>query len=141
MQHFVVIAAAAGLAAVGVAAADAGGARLAIAVGVGALGGLTLYHAAFGFTAAWRRFARERRGAGLRAQLLLLAVACAAAFPLIAYGEAVDVKASGWVFPVGLASAVGAAIFGVGMQLGGGCGSGTLFTVGGGSTRMMITLA
>jgi uncharacterized membrane protein YedE/YeeE len=27
------------------------------------------------------------------------------------------------------------------MQLGGGCGSGTLFTVGGGSTRMVITLA
>ena len=31
-------------------------------------------------------------------------------------------------------------IFGMGMQLGGGCGSGTLFTVGGGSTRMVITL-
>lgn len=36
---------------------------------------------------------------------------------------------------------VGSFLFGVGMQLGGGCGSGTLFTVGGGSTRMMLTLA
>ena len=27
------------------------------------------------------------------------------------------------------------------MQLGGGCGSGTLYTVGGGSTRMLATLA
>jgi uncharacterized membrane protein YedE/YeeE len=32
-------------------------------------------------------------------------------------------------------------MFGFGMQLGGGCGSGTLFTVGGGSARMLVTLA
>ena len=31
-------------------------------------------------------------------------------------------------------------IFGMGMQFGGGCASGTLYTVGGGSTRMVITL-
>src|SRR5205823_14213362 len=31
--------------------------------------------------------------------------------------------------------------FGIGMQLGGGCASGTLYTVGGGSTRMLVTLA
>ena len=35
---------------------------------------------------------------------------------------------------------VGALIFGLGMQLGGGCGSGTLFTVGGGYSRMLVTL-
>ncbi|MCA4131098.1 VOC family protein, partial [Pseudomonas aeruginosa] len=34
---------------------------------VGGALGLTLYHAAFGFTSAWRVFIRERRGAGLRA--------------------------------------------------------------------------
>ena len=32
-----------------------------------------------------------------------------------------------------VASAFGAFVFGAGMQLGGGCASGTLFTVGGGS--------
>ena len=32
-------------------------------------------------------------------------------------------------------------MFGIGMQLGGGCASGTLYTVGGGSTRMIVTLA
>ena len=47
----------------------------------------------------------------------------------------------GFVFPVGLAVLVGAFLFGIGMQLGGGCASGTLYTVGGGSTRMLITLA
>jgi uncharacterized membrane protein YedE/YeeE len=32
-------------------------------------------------------------------------------------------------------------MFGIGMQLGGGCASGTLFTVGGGNARMFVTLA
>ena len=32
-------------------------------------------------------------------------------------------------------------MFGLGMQLGGGCASGTLYTAGGGSTRMVVTLA
>ena len=42
--------------------------------------------------------------------------------------------------PIGVGVAAGAFIFGLGMQLGGGCASGTLFSVGGGSTRMLITL-
>ncbi|HEX5864068.1 MAG TPA: YeeE/YedE thiosulfate transporter family protein [Casimicrobiaceae bacterium] len=44
----------------------------------------------------------------------------------------------GFVFPVGLNVAIGAFLFGVGMQLGGGCASGTLYTAGGGSTRMIV---
>ena len=39
-------------------------ARQAILFIVGGALGLTLYHAAFGFTSAWRVFIRERRGAG-----------------------------------------------------------------------------
>ena len=35
---------------------------------------------------------------------------------------------------------VGAFLFGLGMQLGGGCASGTLYTAGGGNTRMLVTL-
>jgi uncharacterized membrane protein YedE/YeeE len=35
----------------------------------------------------------------------------------------------------------GAFIFGIGMQLGGGCASGTLYSAGGGSTRMFVVLA
>ncbi len=42
--------------------------------------------------------------------------------------------------PIGVSVMAGAFIFGIGMQLGGGGASGTLFTVGGGSTRMCITL-
>jgi hypothetical protein len=45
------------------------------------------------------------------------------------------------VSPAGTSVVVGAFLFGIGMQLGGGCASGTLYTVGGGSTRMLVTLA
>lgn len=41
----------------------------------------------------------------------------------------------------GVAVVVGAFLFGIGMQIGGGCGSGTRYTAGGGSLRMLLTLA
>jgi uncharacterized membrane protein YedE/YeeE len=44
------------------------------------------------------------------------------------------------VSPAGTSVIIGAFMFGIGMQLGGGCASGTLYTVGGGSTRMIVTL-
>ena len=106
----------------------------------GALG-LVLYHAAFGFTSAWRVFIADRRGAGLRAQMVMLALATALFFPVLAAGSLFGQPVQGIVSPVGISVVVGAFIFGIGMQLGGGCASGTLYTVGGGSTRMLITLA
>jgi hypothetical protein len=127
--------------AIALAASAAGGWRLGAASLVGALAGFALYHGAFGFTAGWRRFIRERRAAGLTAQLALVAMTTALLIPLIAWGRAIGVEAGGFVFPAGVAVMLGAFAFGFGMQLGGGCGSGTLFTVGGGSTRMLITLA
>lgn len=108
---------------------------------VGLFAGIALYHASFGFTAAWRRFILERRSAGLRAQIVMLALTSLVFFPLIAKGQAFGHPVGGFVFPLGWALIIGAFLFGVGMQLGGGCGSGTLFTVGGGSLRMVVTLA
>ena len=107
---------------------------------VGASAGVVLYHAAFGFTSAWRVFIADRRGAGLRAQMLMLAVTCAIFFPLLATGTFMGQPLRGSVSPIGVGVAAGAFIFGLGMQLGGGCASGTLFSVGGGSTRMLVTL-
>jgi hypothetical protein len=107
---------------------------------VGAFAGVVLYHAAFGFTSAWRVFIADRRGAGLRAQMLMLAVTCAVFFPLLASGSVFGQNLRGSVSPIGVGVAAGAFIFGLGMQLGGGCASGTLFSVGGGSARMLITL-
>ncbi|MEM9206215.1 MAG: YeeE/YedE family protein [Pseudomonadota bacterium] len=117
-----------------------GGTKLALASLIGAFAGLALYHASFGFTAAWRRMVREKRGAGLRAQMLLIAVTICISYPLLAFGRDIGITANGFVFPFGIAAAIGAFVFGIGMQLGGGCGSGTLFTAGGGSTRMVVTL-
>ena len=108
---------------------------------VGAAAGLVLYHAAFGFTSSWRVFIADRRGAGLRAQLLMLALTCAVFFPLLASGTVLGQPIRGSLAPVGVSVIAGAFLFGVGMQLGGGCASGTLFTVGGGNTRMIATLA
>ncbi|HEY5644799.1 MAG TPA: YeeE/YedE family protein [Pseudomonadales bacterium] len=108
------------------------------AVGLGA--GLVLYHAAFGFTGAWRVMITERRSAGLRAQMVMMSVAVMLFMPLLAAGELNGTPLRGSVAPLSSAIVAGAFLFGVGMQLGGGCASGTLFTVGGGNVRMIVTL-
>ena len=106
-------------------------------VGIGL--GMTLLHAAFGFSGSWRTLVRERRSEGVRGQVMLLALTSMLFFPIL--GKAFpDLAASAAVAPVGVSVLVGAFMFGVGMQLGGGCGSGTLFTVGGGHVRMLIVL-
>jgi uncharacterized membrane protein YedE/YeeE len=103
-------------------------------VGIGF--GVALYHAAFGFTAGWRNFIVRRRSRGLRGQLILLALASVLYMPVTALG-----LANGAIAPVGGYIVLGSFLFGLGMQLGGGCGSGTLFTVGAGNRKMLITLA
>ncbi len=115
--------------------------RQAVLYLLGAALGLVLYHAAFGFTSAWRVFIADRRGAGLRAQMVMLAVAVLLFFPVLAAGSLFGQPVQGLVAPVGVSVLVGAFIFGIGMQMGGGCASGTLYTVGGGSVRMLLTLA
>ncbi|MFC3125008.1 YeeE/YedE family protein [Pseudoroseomonas globiformis] len=105
----------------------------------GALG-LVLYHAAFGFTSAWRVFIADRRGEGLRAQMLMLAVAVLLFFPVLQAGSLWGQPVQGLVAPVGMGMIFGAFLFGIGMQMGGGCASGTLYTAGGGSVRMVLTL-
>lgn len=108
---------------------------------VGALLGMSLYHAAFGFTSAWRVFIADGRGAGLRAQMLMLGIGVLLFFPALSAGSLFGHPVAGLVSPAGTSVIVGAFMFGIGMQLGGGCASGTLYTVGGGSTRMLVTLA
>jgi uncharacterized membrane protein YedE/YeeE len=106
----------------------------------GALG-VALYHALFGFTGAWRSLLTGGSGAGLRAQMVMLALASVIFLPVLASGSLFGQAVGGAIAPAGTSVLVGAFLFGVGMQLGGGCASGTLFTVGGGSPRMVVTLA
>jgi uncharacterized membrane protein YedE/YeeE len=108
---------------------------------VGSGAGLVLYHSAFGFTSAWRALIADGRGGGLRAQMLMLAVTSAIFLPLLADGQVFGRLLRGTVAPIGISVIIGAFIFGVGMQLGGGCASGTLYSAGGGSMRMLVTLA
>lgn len=107
---------------------------------VGTFAGIVLYHAAFGFTSSWRVFVSDRRGAGLRAQMIMLAATCIIFFPLLAAGSLFGQPLRGSVSPAGVPVIAGAFIFGLGMQLGGGCASGTLYSAGGGSLRMFVTL-
>ncbi len=115
--------------------------KLAALFLVGALLGVSLYHAAFGFTSAYRAAFVRRDVSGVNAQLAMLALAMVLFAPVLAQGQAFGHGVVGAVAPVGIQVAVGSFMFGLGMQLGGGCGSGTLYTVGGGSSRMVFTLA
>ncbi|MBB3189526.1 YeeE/YedE family protein [Halomonas cerina] len=116
------------------------GARTGLLMLIGGLLGMALYHAAFGFTAAWRVFLTERRGRGLRAQMAMLAIAVMLFFPVLEAGSLFGHPVYGFVAPLGVSVIAGAFLFGIGMQLGGGCASGTLFTAGGGNVRMLVTL-
>src|SRR5881394_4530232 len=91
----------------------------------------------FSFTAAWRRFLAKGEAGGMLAALLLIAVAAVAIVPVAALVPGFG----GAIAPIGPSLIVGAFVFGIGMQLANGCGSGTLYTAGGGSGRMIIALA
>jgi uncharacterized membrane protein YedE/YeeE len=118
------------------------GGRQAALLGVGLFAGLALYHAAFGFTTAFRVFIAEGRGAGIRAQMLMLGLTALVFIPLLGAGQPVFGQTlRGSIAPLGVALLIGAFLFGVGMQLGGGCASGTLYSAGGGNLRMAVTLA
>lgn len=115
--------------------------RMAALFLIGGLLGISLYHAAFGFTSAYRDAYLHRDVSEVMAQLVMLAVAMVIFAALLSEGELFGRRLGGALAPVGVQVALGSFVFGIGMQLGGGCGSGTLYTVGGGSVRMLATLA
>ncbi len=108
---------------------------------IGLLLGLTLYHASFGFTGGWRNFIERSNSSALRAQLAMLAIAVLL-FSNFINAESLfyETHIVGSLAPANVSLIIGSFIFGLAMQLAGGCGSGTLFTVGGGNTKMFITL-
>lgn len=114
--------------------------RFALLLLLGIALGITLKHGAFGFTSAYRRFLLQRDTAALHAQLLMLAVATVLFAPILSEGQFLGQGVVGAWAPAGLQVAVGAFLFGIGMQLGDGCGSGTLYKAGGGAPRMVVTL-
>jgi hypothetical protein len=139
-QPKTVLSALAAIALFGLAVQQTASTRLALLFTVGAALGVVLYHSVFGFTSAFRVLLADGRSAGFRAQMVMLGGACLLFFPALANGSLFGQAVEGFVSPIGVSVVFGSFIFGVGMQLGGGCASGTLFTAGGGSTRMLLTL-
>ena len=90
----------------------------------------------YGFASAWRQFLVRGQAMGLAAHFLLIGLC---AIPFVGAGL-FGLSASGSVAPVSVSLVIGAFIFGIGMQLANGCGSGVLFSFGAGSGRMMVAL-
>ncbi|UFU00738.1 YeeE/YedE family protein [Radiobacillus kanasensis] len=118
-----------------------GGVQLGVQVWIGLSLGFTLFHARFGFTSAFRRLMSIGNGEGIRAHMIMLAVASGLFAIIFAIGKGFfGVEPAGYVSPVGVSVIVGSFLFGIGMQLGNGCASGTLYSLGGGRGEMVITL-
>ena len=113
------------------------GAPASAALIVGGFGlGVAFLKAEFSYTASWRRFLTRGEAGGLIGGLIVIAVTALVVVPVAALAP----KFGGAIAPLGPSLIVGAFVFGIGMQLANGCGSGTLYTVGGGSGRMLIAL-
>ena len=111
-------------------------ASAALIVGGFALGAAFLKFE-FSYTASWRRFLAKGEAGGLIGGLIVIAVTALAVVPLAALSPGYG----GAIAPIGPSLFIGSFAFGVGMQLANACGSGTLYTAGGGSGRMLIALA
>ncbi len=114
-----------------------GGLAMAGLALAGALAGVSLLQASFGFTASWRALVLDGRTHGLRVQLLMFAAVGAIVLPLIAYGGGAY---KGALAPVGVAVVLGAFLFGIGMQIAGACASGSMFAAGSGSLKNLVTI-
>ena len=110
-------------------------ARMAL-LGVAAALGWVFQASSFGYASAFRAWMTRGDGSGLAAGVLVAAVAALVIVPVSALGAGYG----GYVQPLGPPAVVGAALFGLGMQLGNGCASGTLYAAGGGSRRMWVVL-
>ena len=98
--------------------------------------GVAFLKAEFSYTASWRRFLTRGEAGGMIGGLIVIAICALVVVPVAALAP----NFGGAIAPLGPSLIVGAFVFGIGMQLANGCGSGTLYTVGGGSGRMLIAL-
>jgi uncharacterized protein len=102
---------------------------------VGTAIGATLLYSKFGFAGGFKR-ALNGDFSAVRVHFIMIAVASLLFFPLLANNPSL----AGSFTPIGVGYLTGALLFGIGMQLGGGCASGTLFALGGGNMRLLVTV-
>ena len=97
---------------------------------IGVLLGASLNYFQFGFSSSFRALILEKRTVGMRSIIWLLAIAIVLFSPFLAIQNWNDQTFNGFIRPLSLAIPIGAFIFGIGMQIGCGCTSGTLNRVG-----------
>ncbi|MFC4620524.1 YeeE/YedE family protein [Camelliibacillus cellulosilyticus] len=118
-----------------------GNTSLGVQLWLGVALGFALFHSRFGFTSAFRRFLAVGNGEGIRAQMIMLAVASTLFAIILANGLSFfGGTPEGDIHPVGISVIVGSFLFGIGMQMGEGCASGTLYHIGGGKSENYITI-
>jgi hypothetical protein len=114
--------------------------QLALYFVVGSAFGMILQRSRFCFTASMRDPYLTGSTSVTRAALVAFAIT-SIAFTAIKYGYfrvGLPIPGMGFVAPIGVATAVGAIIFGIGMVIAGGCASGTLMRVGEGFHMNML---
>jgi len=122
-----------------IARASDGDPRLALLGLIGFAIGVTLLGTNFGFSIAFRR-AVEGDPVIFRAHAVMFALATIIIVPILAQGSVLGQAVEGFSNPIGPAFILGAAIFGIGMQMSGGCASGTLYLLGGGNAKFLAVL-
>jgi hypothetical protein len=90
----------------------------------------------YGFTGGFRALLIEGDGRMLGATFIVPGVAALIVIPVAGFVEGYGRL----IAPIGPPLVLGAMVFGIGMQLANGCGSGTLVAAGQGSRRMMVAL-
>ncbi len=108
----------------------------------GMIFGLILQKARFCFTASLRDPYLTGSVALPKAVLLALAVTTIGfwAIKFGAFQAGLPIPGQGFIAPIGVTTAIGGLIFGVGMVISGGCASGTLMRVGEGFAMQMLSL-
>jgi uncharacterized protein len=102
--------------------------------------GYVLQKSRFCFTASLRDPALTGSTSLTRAVIVAFAIATVG-FAAIQYSASLKGNPiPGYIFPVGLHTAIGAFMFGIGMVISGGCASGTLMRVGEGFTQQWIAI-
>src|SRR5476651_2316805 len=104
---------------------DGQGASAALILGGFGLG-IAFLKAEFSYTASWRHFLTRGEAGGLLGGLIVIAIAALVVVPVAALKQ----NFGGAIAPLGPSLLIGAFVFGIGM----------LYTVGGGSGRMLIAL-
>ena len=107
---------------------------------VGTVIGYVLVRTGFGFASGYRKLLEGESAGPVLAQAILLAFATLAFAWAFSSGLPGGRSIEPTVMPFGPALALGAFLFGIGMQLAGGCGSGSLAGLGAGSGRMLGVL-